>query len=159
MESKKSHYPDANNTMRLSFGSVRSYNPGPSVHYDYTCTLKGLLEKYQPGNDDSELPPAFLDPARKKDFGLYADKQKNDLIVNFITNNDFASGNAGSPVLNTNGELIGLASDANHEALIYQYGYDSAFSRSICVDIRYALWCMEKVGGAGNIVSELKLVK
>jgi hypothetical protein len=155
----KKMYPDANFTMRVSFGSVKSYSPRDAVKYDYLCTMKGVLEKYKPGNDEFDLPAKLVDLARKKDFGRYLDKARNDLVVTFITNNDITGGNSGSPVLNANGELIGLAFDGNYEALSHKIAFDKELNRTICVDIRYVLWYMDKLAGASNIIKELKLVQ
>ena len=159
MDPKKVRYPDATFTMRVSYGNVKSYNPRDAVHYDYVTTLKGVLEKYVPGDYEFDLPARLVELARKKDFGQYMDKQRNDLVVGFITTNDITGGNSGSPVLNANGELIGLAFDGNYEALSHKIAFDAQYNRTICVDIRYVLWCIDKLGGAPNIVSELKLVR
>ena len=159
MDPKKVRYPDATFTMRVSYGNVKSYNPRDAVHYDYVTTLKGVLEKYVPGDYEFDLPARLVELARKKDFGQYMDKQRNDLVVGFITTNDITGGNSGSPVLNANGELIGLAFDGNYEALSHKIAFDAQYNRTICVDIRYVLWCIDKLGGAPNIVNELKLVK
>jgi hypothetical protein len=156
---KKVRYPDATFTMRVSYGNVKSYNPRDAVHYDYITTMKGVLEKYVPGDYEFDLPARLLDLAKKKDFGQYADKQRNDLVVGFITTNDITGGNSGSPVLNGNGELIGLAFDGNYEALSHKIAFDATYNRTICVDIRYVLWCIDKLGGAPNIIQELKLVR
>ncbi|HTQ27303.1 MAG TPA: S46 family peptidase [Puia sp.] len=158
MDPKKIRYPDANFTMRVSFGNVKSYNPRDAVHYDYVCSMTGVLEKYVPGDYEFDLPQKLLDLARKKDFGQYIDKQRNDLIVTFITNNDITGGNSGSPVINAKGELIGLAFDGNYEALSHKIAFDAVYNRTICVDIRYVLWCIDKLGGGANIISELKIV-
>ncbi len=100
-----------------------------------------------------------MDLARKKDFGQYVDKDRNDLVVGFITTNDITGGNSGSPVLNANGELIGLCFDGNYEALSHKIAFDAQYNQTICVDIRYVLWCIDKLGGALNIIKELKLVR
>lgn len=154
---KKVRYPDATFTMRVSYGNVKSYAPRDAVRYDYVTTLSGVLEKYVPGDYEFDLPPGLVDLAKKKDFGQYVDKQRNDLVVGFITTNDITGGNSGSPVLNANGELIGLAFDGNYEALSHKIAFDAQYNRTICVDIRYVLWCIDKLGGAPNIISELKL--
>ena len=155
----KKMYPDANFTMRVSFGNIKSYNPQTGVHYDYVCTMKGMLEKYKPGDYEFDLPANLLEKAKLKDFGPYGDKLRKDLVVGFITTNDITGGNSGSPVLDAFGNLVGLAFDGNYEALSHQIAYDKDLNRTICVDIRYVLWCIDKLGGAGNIIKELKLVK
>jgi hypothetical protein len=155
----KKMYPDATFTMRVSFGNVKSYNPRDAVHYDYVCTMKGVLEKYVAGDYEFDLPANLIETARKKDFGQYIDKAKNDLVVCFITTNDITGGNSGSPVLDGNGNLIGLAFDGNYEALSHKIAFDKDLNRTICVDVRYVLWCIDKLGGASNIIKELKLVK
>ncbi|MBX2963919.1 MAG: S46 family peptidase [Cyclobacteriaceae bacterium] len=157
MNPGKTMYPDANFTMRLSYGSVKPYRPRDAVSYDYVCTMKGVLEKYKPGDYEFDLPKELLEAARKNDFGTYKDARTNDLVVNFITTNDITGGNSGSPVLNGNGELIGLAFDGNYEALSHKIAFDKDFNRTICVDIRYVLWCIDKLGGAKHIVDELTL--
>lgn len=155
----KKMYPDATFTMRVSFGNVKSYSPRDAVKYDYVTTMSGVLEKYKPGDYEFDLPPALLELARKKDFGQYADTQRKDLVTCFITTNDITGGNSGSPVINGNGQLIGLAFDGNYEALSHKISFDPVYNRTICVDIRYVLWCIDKLGGASNVISELKLVK
>jgi hypothetical protein len=155
----KKMYPDANLSMRVSYGNVKSYNPRDAVHYDYVCTAKGILEKYIPGDYEFDLPAKQIELLKKRDFGQYIDKAKNDLVVTFITTNDITGGNSGSPVIDANGNLIGLAFDGNYEALSHKIAFDKDLNRTICVDIRYVLWCIDKLGGAGNIIKELKLVR
>jgi Peptidase S46 len=155
----KKMYPDANFSMRVSYGNVKSYRPRDAVFYDYVCTSKGLLEKYKDGDYEFDLPAKQLELLRKKDFGQYADKKYNDLVVSFITTNDITGGNSGSPVMDANGNLIGLAFDGNYEALSHKIAFDKDLNRTICVDVRYVLWCIDKLGGAKNLVDELKLVK
>lgn len=155
----KKMYPDATFTMRTSYGNVKSYRPGDAVSYDYVTTSKGILEKYIPGDYEFDLPVKQIELLKKKDFGQYADPLRKDLVINFITTNDITGGNSGSPVINGNGELIGLAFDGNYEALSHRMTFDKDLNRTICVDIRYVLWCIDKLGGAANIIKELKLVK
>ena len=155
----KMMYPDATFTMRVSFGNVKSYRPRDGVFYDYVCTMKGVLQKYKPGDYEFDLPAREIELARKKDFGQYADKLKKDLVVCFITTNDITGGNSGSPVIDANGNLLGLAFDGNYEALSHKIAFDKDLNRTICVDVRYILWCIDKLGGASNIIKELKLVK
>lgn len=155
----KMMYPDATFTMRVSYGSVKSYRPRDAVFYDYVTTSKGLLEKYKAGDYEFDLPAKQIELLKKKDFGQYADKLRKDLVIGFITTNDITGGNSGSPVLNGNGELIGLSFDGNYEALSHKMAFDKDLNRTINVDIRYVLWCIDKLGGASNIIKELKLVK
>ena len=152
-------YPDANFSMRVSYGNVKSYNPRDAVHYDYVCTGKGILEKYVPGDYEFDLPAKQIELFKKKDFGQYIDKGRNDLVVSFITTNDITGGNSGSPVIDANGNLIGLAFDGNYEALSHKIAFDKDLNRTINVDVRYVLWCIDKLGGAKNIIDELKLVR
>ncbi len=152
-------YPDATFTMRLSYGAVKSYRPRDAVFYDYVTTSKGILEKYVAGDYEFDLPAKQLELLKKKDFGQYADKQRKDLLVAFISTNDITGGNSGSPILNNKGELIGLSFDGNYEALSHKLAFDKDLNRTINVDIRYVLWCIDKLGGAPHLIKELKLMK
>ena len=152
-------YPDATFTMRVSYGAVKPYTPRDGVSYDYVTTSKGILEKYKPGDYEFDLPSKQIELLKNKDFGQYADPIRKDLVVGFITSNDITGGNSGSPVINGNGELIGLAFDGNYEALSHKLAFDKNLNRTINVDIRYVLWCIDKLHGAKNIINELKLVK
>lgn len=156
---KKVMYPDATFTMRVSYGKVDDYQPRDAVRYDYVTTAQGLLEKYKPGDYEFDLPKDAVEKLKAKDFGQYKDAKYNDLVTCFITSNDITGGNSGSPVLNGNGELIGLAFDGNYEALSHKLAFDKDLNRTINVDIRYVLWVIDKVGGASNIVKELTLRK
>ncbi|WP_018627690.1 S46 family peptidase [Niabella aurantiaca] len=155
----KMMYPDATFTMRVSYGQVKAYKPRDAVFYDYVTTAKGILEKYKPGDYEYDLPKKQIELLKKKDFGQYADPVRKDLVVDFITSNDITGGNSGSPVINGRGELIGLAFDGNYEALSHKLAFDKDLNRTINVDIRYVLWCIDKLGGATNIINELKLVR
>ncbi len=155
----KKMYPDATFTMRVSYGSVKSYRPRDAVFYDYVTTSKGILEKYKPGDYEFDLPKEQVELLKKKDFGQYMDPARKDLVIGFITTNDITGGNSGSPVINGRGELIGLAFDGNYEALSHKLAFDKDLNRTICVDIRYVLWCIDKLGGGENIIKELKLMK
>lgn len=155
----KKMYPDATFTMRVTYGNVKSYSPRDAVYYDYATTSKGVLEKYIPGDYEFDLPAKQIELFKKKDFGPYTDAYKKDLVIDFITTDDITGGNSGSPVINAKGELIGLAFDGNYEALSHKIAFDKNLNRTICVDIRYVLWCIDKLGGATNIIKELKLVK
>jgi hypothetical protein len=145
--------------MRVSYGNVRSYRPGDAVAYDCVTTSKGMLEKYIPGDYEFDLPKNQVELLKKKDFGQYMDPVRKDLVINFITTNDITGGNSGSPVMNNKGELIGLAFDGNYGSLSQKMIFDKDRNRTICVDIHYVLWCIDKLGGAGHIIKELKLVK
>jgi V8-like Glu-specific endopeptidase len=151
-------YSDANSTLRLTYGKVSSYSPKDGVQYNYVTTANGLLEKYVPGDYEFDVPKKLLDLCAEKDFGKWADANGN-LPVAFITDNDITGGNSGSPVINGNGELIGLAFDGNWEAMSGDISYDPKYKRCINVDIRYVLFVVEKYHGAVNIINELNLVK
>ncbi|MEO6539986.1 MAG: S46 family peptidase [Ferruginibacter sp.] len=155
----KMMYPDANFSMRVSYGSVKSYRPRDAVFYDYVTTSKGVLEKYKAGDYEFDLPAKQIELLKKRDFGQYIDKRTNDLVVGFITTNDITGGNSGSPVIDGSGNLIGLAFDGNYEALSHKIAFDKDLNRTINVDVRYVLWCIDKLGGAKNIIDELKLVR
>ncbi len=155
----KMMYPDATFTMRVSYGAVKSYRPRDGVFYDYVTTSRGLLEKYKVGDYEFDLPANQIELLKKKDFGQYMDPTRKDLVIGFITSNDITGGNSGSPVLNGKGELIGLAFDGNYEALSHKLAFDKDLNRTINVDIRYVLWCIDKLGGATHLINELKIVK
>lgn len=155
----KKMYPDANFSMRVSYGNVKSYNPRDGVHYNYFTTSEGILEKYIADDYEFDLPSKEIELLKKRDFGQYIDKKQNDLIINFITTNDITGGNSGSPVMDAYGNLIGLAFDGNYEALSHKIQFDKDLNRTICVDVRYVLWSIDKLGGAKNIIDELKLVR
>jgi hypothetical protein len=159
MNPAKVMYPDATFTMRISYGKVADYKPRDAVHYDYVTTSKGLLEKYKAGDYEFDLPAKEIELLKAKDFGQYKDARTNDLVIGFITTNDITGGNSGSPVINGNGELIGLAFDGNYEALSHKIAFDKDLNRTICVDIRYVLWCIDKLGGAPHLIKELSIRK
>jgi hypothetical protein len=158
-EAASKMYPDANFSMRVSYGVVKSYRPRDAVFYDYVTTSKGVLEKYVAGDYEFDLPAKQVELLKKRDFGQYMDKRTNDLVVGFITTNDITGGNSGSPVIDGSGNLIGLAFDGNYEALSHKIAFDKDLNRTINVDVRYVLWCIDKLGGAKNIIDELKLVR
>lgn len=148
-------YPDANSTMRISYGTIQNYSPKDGIVYDIKTTIDGMIAKYQPGDDEFDLPKSLLDAYEKRNFGQYA--ENGTLPVAFISNNDITGGNSGSPVLNGNGELIGIAFDGNWEAMSGDIAFDKQYKRTISVDIRYVLWCIEVLGGAKNIIDELDI--
>jgi hypothetical protein len=155
---EETRYPDANSTMRLSYGSVLDYEPRDAVIYKYFTTLKGVMEKYKPGDYEFDVPQRLIDLYNKKEFGRYA-SPKGYMPVCFTTNNDITGGNSGSPVLNGNGELIGLAFDGNWEAMSGDVAYEPELQRTIVVDIRYVLWLMDVYAGAGHLVDEMTVVE
>lgn len=155
----KIKYPDANSTLRLTYGKVRALPKDSRNDADvnnYT-TLKGMVNKYKPNDKEFDLPNDMLKIYEKKDYGRYADN-KGHLPVNFLTDNDITGGNSGSPVLNGKGELIGLAFDGNIEAMAGDVIFDNKLQRTINVDIRYVLWLIDKYSKASHIVDELTLV-
>jgi hypothetical protein len=149
-------YPDANFTMRLSYGKVSDYFPYDAVHYNWYTTLDGVMEKYKPGDYEFDLPQRLIDLYNKKEFGRYASPD-GYMPVCFITNNDITGGNSGSPVINGNGELIGLAFDGNWEAMTGDIAFETDLQRCICVDIRYVLWVIDVYAGAGHLLKEMDI--
>jgi hypothetical protein len=153
-------YPDANSTLRLTYGKVRSLpadKRNDAKINNYT-TLDGQVKKYKKGDDEFDLPARILELNKTKDYGRFADKD-GSLHLNFLTDNDITGGNSGSPVLNGKGELIGLAFDGNIEAMAGDVIFDPKLQRTINVDIRYVLWVIEKFSGAKHIVDEMTLAK
>ena len=148
-------YPDANSTMRISYGTIQNYSPKDGITYDIKTSIDGMIAKYQPGNDEFDLPKSLLEAYAKRDFREYA--EAGTLPVGFISNNDITGGNSGSPVLNGNGELIGIAFDGNWEAMSGDIAFDKQYKRTISVDIRFVLWCIDVLGGARNLVDELDI--
>lgn len=152
---EKVYYPDANSTLRVSYGQVMDYYPADAVHYDYATYTDGILEKEDPTNEEFIVPAKLKELLVAKNFGKWHDKEGR-LPVCFITNNDITGGNSGSPVLNGNGELIGLAFDGNWEAMSGDIAFEPALQRTICVDIRYVLFIIDKLANSQRIIEELK---
>ncbi|MDD5361066.1 MAG: S46 family peptidase [Ignavibacteria bacterium] len=157
MQQEKDFYPDANSTMRITYGKVIPFNPRDAVHYDYTTTLEGIMEKEDSSNDEFIVPEKLKNIYDSKDYGRYAIGGK--MPVCFLTDNDITGGNSGSPVMNGSGELIGIAFDGNSEAMSSDLHFDPALQRCINVDIRYVLLIIEKYAGASNLISEMKIVQ
>jgi hypothetical protein len=153
-------YPDANSTLRLTYGKVKALpadKRNDAKINNYT-TMEGMVKKYKKGDEEFDLPQRILDLYKAKDYGRFADKD-GSLHVNFLTDNDITGGNSGSPVLNGKGELIGLAFDGNIEAMAGDVIFDNKLQRTINVDIRFVLWVIENYSGAKHIVDEMTLVK
>jgi hypothetical protein len=158
MQPTRTFYPDANSTLRLTYGNVKSYKPKDGVDYKYYTTLAGVMEKENPKDFEFTVPSKLKDLFNKKDFGQYADAN-GEMHTDFISNNDITGGNSGSPVINGNGELVGLAFDGNWEAMSGDIFFDSKYKRTISVDIRYVLFLIDKFGGATNLINEMKIIK
>lgn len=158
MNSDKVYAPNANSTMRFTYGQVKEYYPRDAVKYSLITTAEGILEKEDPSNHEFVVPEKLKTLIQNKDYGQYAD-ENGDLIVNFISNNDITGGNSGSPMINGNGELIGTAFDGNWEAMSGDIAFETELQRTIGVDIRYTLFIIDKYAGAGHLIEEMKLVK
>jgi hypothetical protein len=157
MQQDKIFYPDANSTMRLTYGTVQDYYPRDAVHYDYYTTLDGIIEKEDPGNFEFIVPDQLKTLYNNKDFGEYGIDSL--MPVCFITDNDITGGNSGSPVLDSSGNLIGIAFDGNWEAMSGDIIYEPKLQRCICVDIRYVLFIIDKYAGARHLINEMKIIK
>lgn len=154
----KSFYSDANFTMRMSYGSIGGYQPYDAGWYNFYTTDKGILEKEDPKSSEFWVQPEILNMVKARDFGSYANEQ-GELQLCFISNNDITGGNSGSPVFDKNARVIGLAFDGNWEAMSGDIAFEPALQRTICVDIRYMLWMIDKWGKCPRLIEELKLVK
>ena len=158
MEPNKAHYPDANFTMRMTYGSVLDYVPMDAVHYDFRTTLKGVMEKEDADNWGEFVVPAKLKELyNAKDFGRYG--EKGEMPVAFISTNDITGGNSGSPVINGSGQLIGTAFDGNWEAMSGDIAFEPELQRTISVDIRYTLFIIDKFGGAKRLIDEMTIIE
>ncbi len=149
-------YPDANSTLRLTYGTVQPYKPKDAVYYNYITYLDCIIEKWDDSHPEFKVHPKLIELYNKKDFGRYAD-ETGKLPVAFISNNDITGGNSGSPILNDKGELIGIAFDGNWDWLCSNFIYNKDLQRTINVDSRYVLWVIEKFAGATNIINELTI--
>jgi hypothetical protein len=158
MQPTKKFYPNANSTMRLTYGNVLPYTTNEGKAYNFTSNMDELIAKEDPTNPEFVVDARIKELWSKKDYGRYAD-EKGQLVVNFLSNNDITGGNSGSPVINGKGELIGTAFDGNWEAMSGDIYFEPNIQRTIVCDIRYVLWIMDKCYGATNLVNEMKLVK
>jgi hypothetical protein len=151
---KTNFIPDANSTLRLTFGRIKGYSPVDATYFKPITTLSGVVEKTT-GSDPYATPQKVLDLYKAKDFGRYKSPKLKDVPVAILYDMDTTGGNSGSPVLNAKGELVGVNFDRAYEATINDYAWSESYSRSIAVDIRYVLWVTEKVGGATHILKEI----
>ncbi len=157
MHPDRSFYPDANSTMRFTYGTVNGYHPMDAVYYDYYTTLTGVMEKEDPGHHEFVVPEKLKKLYRQGDFGEYA--YDNTMMVNFITNNDITGGNSGSPVINGDGHLIGVTFDANWEGMSGDILFEHELQKAINVDARYMLFIIDKFAGATHLIDEMTIVK
>lgn len=157
MNSNVNYYPNANSTMRVTYGNVLDYYPADAVYYNYYTTIEGIMEKEDPSNDEFIVPAKLKELYENKDYGQYG--QDGTLRVCFLTNTDITGGNSGSPVINGRGELIGCAFDGNWEAMSGDIAFEDKLQRTIAVDIRYVLFIIDKYAGAKHLIDEMKLVK
>ena len=157
MSGNKAMYPDANSTIRLTYGTVKNYKPRDGVLYEHYTTLKGYIEKEDSTNSEFVVPKKLKELYAKKDFGPYG--QDGEMHTCFLSTNDITGGNSGSPIMNGKGELIGLAFDGNWESLSSDIAFDPDLQRTISVDIRYVLFIIDKYGNAKHLVDEMKIAK
>lgn len=157
MNPNKQYYPDANSTLRLTYGTVQSYEPKDGVLYQYLTTLEGVAEKRDPDDMEFQVPDKLMKLYREKDYGTYG--IDDEMPVCFITNNDITGGNSGSPVINARGQLIGTAFDGNWEAMSGDIAFEDQLQRCINVDIRYTLFIIDKFAGATHLIEEMTIVE
>ena len=151
-------YPDANFTLRLTYGNVKAYSPRDAIHYNYYTTTDGILEKENPEDREFVVPAKLKELILNKDFGRYA-MADGTMPVCFLTTNDITGGNSGSPVINGEGQLIGCAFDGNWESLSGDINFDNNLQRCINLDIRYVLFILEKLGNCGHLINEMTIVE
>jgi len=149
-------YPDANSTLRLTYGTVGSINPSDGIYYSAQSTAQGFLDKYNPNDYEFNIKPEVLSLIKSKDWGKWG--EKGILYTNFLSNNDITGGNSGSPVLNANGNLIGLAFDGNKESLAGDAYFHPEMNKCVNVDIRYVLWIIDKYAKANHLLEEMNLI-
>jgi hypothetical protein len=149
--------PDANSTIRLTYGNVKAYDPKDAVSYSFYTTLKGVMEKEDPTNSEFIVPERLKNLYAAQDFGPYANS-KGELVTCFVTNNDITGGNSGSPVMDAEGNLIGLAFDGNSEAMSGDIDFEENLQRCICLDTRYLLFVIDKFAGCKRLIEEMDIV-
>jgi hypothetical protein len=153
---KKTNFiPDANSTLRLTYGYVKGYSPADAVHYEPFTSIDGVIEKSNTGEEDFAVPDKLRTLYEKKDFGKFISSKTKKLPIALLYNMDTTGGNSGSPILDAYGNLIGVNFDRAYEATINDFAWNESYSRSIGVDIRYVLWVLDKFSGAGNILNEI----
>lgn len=157
MNPDRQYYPDANSTLRLTYGTVQSYEPKDGVLYEYMTTLEGVAQKRNPDDMEFQVPDKLMALYEEKDYGRYG--VDGEMPVCFITNNDITGGNSGSPVINAQGQLIGTAFDGNWEAMSGDIAFEDRLQRCISVDIRYTLFIIDKFAGASNLIREMTIVE
>ncbi|MDA9267145.1 S46 family peptidase [Salibacteraceae bacterium] len=156
MNKDVNYYPNANSTMRVTYGNVLDYYPADAIYYNFYTTIEGIMEKEDPSNDEFVVPAKLKELYNNKDYGQYS--EDGDLRICFLTNTDITGGNSGSPVINGKGELIGCAFDGNWEAMSGDIAFEPKLQRTIAVDIRYVLFIVDKYAGATHLIDEMKLV-
>lgn len=156
---EKTFFPDANFTMRVTYGNIDNYIPADGVNYEYFTTLDGIIEKDNPDIYDYDVPDRLKELYAKKDYGIYADPKDGKIHVAFTATNHTTGGNSGSPVINANGELIGVNFDRNWEGTMSDIMYDPDMCRNISLDIRYALFLIDKFAGATHLLEEMDIRK
>ncbi|HJM16570.1 MAG TPA: S46 family peptidase, partial [Flavobacteriales bacterium] len=154
MNPEENYYPNANSTMRVTYGNVGDYSPGNGAHYDFYTTIDGIIEKEDSTNDEFIVPEKLKELYNTGDYGQYADENGN-LRINFISNNDITGGNSGSPVINAWGEIVGTAFDGNWEAMSGDIAFENEIQRTISVDIRYTMFIIDKFAGATHLIDEM----
>jgi V8-like Glu-specific endopeptidase len=157
MEPNKSFYPDANFTQRVSYGQIKGMTPRDGMQYDWFTTIDGVIAKEKPEDREFKVPAKLSQLYNNKDFGNYTDKKSGKLQTCFLSTNDITGGNSGSPVIDGNGRIIGIAFDGNWEGAAGDLYSDKNLNRTISVDIRYVLFTIDKFGGCGYLLNELKL--
>ena len=150
------YYPNANSTMRVTYGNVGDYAPGDAIHYDFYTTIDGIIEKEDATNEEFIVDLKLKELYEIGDYGQYADKDGN-LRINFISNNDITGGNSGSPVINAWGEIVGTAFDGNWEAMSGDIAFENEIQRTISVDIRYTMFIIDKFAGATHLIDEMTI--
>ncbi len=157
LEKNRVQYPDANSTMRLTYGTVGPINPSDGIYYSSRTTTQGLWDKYNPDDYEFNIKPKMIDLLKAGEWGKYGEKGK--MYIDFLSNNDITGGNSGSPVLNAKGELVGLAFDGNKESLASDAYFHPEMNKCVNADIRYILWVIEKYAGADNLIKEINFAK